>query len=140
MQITAITAHPRPIKLKTPFKLALGELSAITTLIIKIETDTGMTGFGEASPYAPVNGETNETEQAALPTFAATLVGADPRNLEQVHARMDAVMAGHTALKCGIDVACSDILGKSAGMPLWQLFGGDRNTITTDITIPIGSA
>ena len=50
MQITAITAHPRPIKLKTPFKLALGELSAITTLIIKIETDTGMTGFGEASP------------------------------------------------------------------------------------------
>ena len=31
MQITAITAHPRPIKLKTPFKLALGELSAITT-------------------------------------------------------------------------------------------------------------
>ena len=140
MQITAITAHPRPIKLKTPFKLALGELSAITTLIIKVETDTGMTGFGEASPYAPVNGETNETEQAALPTFAEALVGADPRNLEQVHARMDAVMAGHTALKCGIDVACSDILGKSAGMPLWQLFGGDRNTITTDITIPIGSA
>lgn len=89
MEITAITAFPRQVKLKTPFKLALGELRDITTLIIKIETDDGVTGYGEASPYAPVNGETNETEQAALPVFVNTLTGCDPRNLEQVqHAWM----------------------------------------------------
>ena len=139
MEITAITAFPRQVKLKTPFKLALGELRDITTLIIKIETDDGVTGYGEASPYAPVNGETNETEQAALPVFVNALTGCDPRNLEQVHARMDVVMAGHTALKCGIDTACSDILGKAASLPLWQLLGGHSHIVTTDITIPIGT-
>lgn len=139
MQITAITAHPRPVKLKKSFKIALGEIREVTALIIKIETDDGLVGFGEASPYAPVNGETNETEQAALPAFATALMGCDPRNLEQIHARMDATMIGHTALKCGIDCACFDILGKFAGMPLWQLLGGHSNTVTTDITIPIAS-
>ncbi len=93
--------------------------------VVAVETDAGITGYGECCPLGP----------AYLPAYAAgvrtgikeiapALIGLDPRHPEVLNRRMDAAMRGHAYVKAPIDVACWDILGKAAGLPLYVLLGG----------------
>ncbi|MCI0429945.1 MAG: mandelate racemase/muconate lactonizing enzyme family protein [Rhodospirillales bacterium] len=93
--------------------------------VVAVETDAGITGYGECCPLGP----------AYLPAYAAgvrtgikeiapALIGLDPRQPEVLNRRMDAAMRGHAYVKAPIDVACWDILGKAAGLPLYVLLGG----------------
>ncbi len=52
------------------------------------------------------------------------LLGEDPRELTKLNYRMDAALKGHPYVKSGIDIACWDILGQSAELPLCELLGG----------------
>ncbi|MBX6322562.1 MAG: mandelate racemase/muconate lactonizing enzyme family protein [Rhodospirillaceae bacterium] len=93
--------------------------------VVAVETDAGLTGWGEVCPLGP----------AYLPAYAAGartgiaelaphVIGLDPRALGVVNARMDAAMRGHPYVKSAIDMACWDILGQAAGLPLVTLLGG----------------
>ena len=62
--------------------------------------------------------------RAGLAVLAPTLIGEDPRDLERLNRRMDAVLKGHPYVKSGIDIACWDILGQAAGLPVATLLGG----------------
>jgi len=48
----------------------------------------------------------------------------DPRELGVLNQRMDAALKGHPYVKSGIDIACWDILGQAAGLPVCLLMGG----------------
>jgi L-alanine-DL-glutamate epimerase-like enolase superfamily enzyme len=90
-------------------------------------TDEGLVGWGEACP----NGATYspsffEGERAAVPLLADAVLGLDPRNLATVNATMDTTMLGAPGAKTALDVACWDILGKAAGLPVAMLLGGVR--------------
>ncbi|MEI6083157.1 MAG: mandelate racemase/muconate lactonizing enzyme family protein [Verrucomicrobiota bacterium] len=93
-------------------------------LFVRVHTDDGMHGLGEGT----LNGFIKTTE-AAVQELAHLAVGQDPRNVRQLAQRlMDSVSldGGHihrTAI-AAIEVACWDILGKSLGVPIWQLLGG----------------
>ena len=137
MQITQVTVIPQTVKLHKVFKISFDSISELQTLIVKVETDAGVTGYGECSPYEPVTGENLATETAALQTYAAALRGVDPQRIEHVHEVLDQTMLGHTAAKAGIDMACYDILGKAAGVPVYKLLGGSSNHLTSDMTIGI---
>jgi L-alanine-DL-glutamate epimerase-like enolase superfamily enzyme len=93
--------------------------------VVRVETDTGLAGFGEACPLGP----------AYLPAYAAGvragiaelgphLIGADPRELARLNRRMDASLKGHPYVKSAIDIACWDLLGQAAGLPVCTLLGG----------------
>lgn len=138
MEITDIIAHKVKVKLTKPIKVTFGEIIDVETLIIRISTDTEIFGYGEACPFEPVTGESIDSELAALPLIIDSLRGKDPRNIENNHVLMEEAIVGHTALKAGIDIALYDILGKDAGLPVYQLLGGASNSIKTDITISIG--
>ena len=56
--------------------------------------------------------------------MAPQLIGADPRSLGQINALMDQALKGHPYVKSALDMACWDILGKAAGLPLAVLLGG----------------
>jgi galactonate dehydratase len=92
-------------------------------LFVRVCIDAGLYGIGEAT----INGFTKTTE-AAVHELAHFAVGKDPR---QVNAINQCVLetiqdAGHIhrLAAAGIEVACWDILGKSLGVPIWQLMGG----------------
>jgi galactonate dehydratase len=93
-------------------------------LFVRVHTDDGLYGLGEGS----LNGFIKTTE-AAIQELAHLAVGQDPREVRRVAQRlMDSVSldGGHihrTAI-AAIEVACWDILGKSLGVPIWQLLGG----------------
>jgi len=93
-------------------------------LFVRVHTDDGLYGLGEGT----LNGFIKTTE-AAIQELAHLAVGQDPREVRRVAQRlMDSVSldGGHihrTAI-AAIEVACWDILGKSLGVPIWQLLGG----------------
>ena len=80
---------------------------------------TGVTGWGEVCPlgpfYLPAYGAGARTGIAEL---APHLIGLDPRELGRLNRRMDAALKGHPYVKSAIDMACWDILGKAAGLPV----------------------
>lgn len=96
--------------------------------LVRITTDDGLQGWGEACPlagtYLPSFGG---GVRAGIAELAPALLGADPSNLADVNARMDAVLLGQQAAKSALDVACWDLHGKALGVPVATLLGGRVN-------------
>lgn len=93
--------------------------------VVAVITDTGLVGYGECTPlgpaYLPAYGP---GVRAGLREIGRHLLGLDPRELDVVNARMDAALNGHPYVKSAVDVACWDLLGQSAGVPVCTLLGG----------------
>jgi L-alanine-DL-glutamate epimerase-like enolase superfamily enzyme len=93
--------------------------------VVQVETDAGISGSGEVCPLGPVylpayaSGARNGIRE-----LAPHLVGDDPTQLLALNRKMDQVMKGHPYVKSAIDMACWDILGKAADMPVCHLLGG----------------
>jgi L-alanine-DL-glutamate epimerase-like enolase superfamily enzyme len=100
-------------------------VSVFDSTVIEVETDTGLTGWGEVCPLGPfylpayANGV-----RAGVAELSPHLLGEDPLQLGRLNRRMDAALKGHAYVKSGIDMACWDILGKVTGQPLCILLGG----------------
>jgi L-alanine-DL-glutamate epimerase-like enolase superfamily enzyme len=93
--------------------------------IVRVETDEGLVGWGEQcvfSPnFLPAHGG---GARATLELLAPAVLGADPRQVEVVYARMDAAVKGHAYAKSALDIACWDLLGKATGLRISDLLGG----------------
>lgn len=93
--------------------------------LVRVETDTGLMGHGEVCPLGPAYLPAYaEGVRAGITVLAPHLLGEDPRELERLNRTMDAALKGHPYVKAGIDIACWDILGQAAGLPLSTLLGG----------------
>ena len=92
---------------------------------MKVSTDEGLVGWGEGCPFSPTYMLAfAEGARAAIQLMGPALLGADPRQIEEVYARMDAVLYGHAYAKSPIDIACWDLLGQATGLPVSDLLGG----------------
>lgn len=139
MRITGMKVEKVAIPLIAPFKVAFATVEALESVLIRIETDEGCVGFGEASPFAPVTGETVDGVIAVLDIFRQGLIGMDPMDIEAVHAMMDSVIVGNGAAKCAVDLAMYDLMGKAFGQPVYKLLGGFGSSVQSDITIGIST-
>lgn len=100
-------------------------VSVFDSTIVGVETDEGLTGFGEVCPLGPFYLPAYaEGVRAGLRELAPHLIGFDPRELAKLNQRMDAALKGHPYVKSGIDIACWDILGKATALPVCVLMGG----------------
>src|SRR5262249_15977103 len=111
-----------------PFTMSGGRVSTEQdSTVVRLETDDGLTGYGEScviSPdYAP--GYAGST-RAILRLLAPAVVGEDPRQVELVAARMDAVTKGYAYAKSAIDIACWDLFGRATGLRVSDLLGGTQ--------------
>jgi L-alanine-DL-glutamate epimerase-like enolase superfamily enzyme len=100
-------------------------VSVFDSTVVEIATDAGITGWGEVCPlgsaYLP---SYPAGARAGIQELAPKLIGLDPRDLGVINLRMDAAMRGHPYVKSALDLACWDILGKAAGLPVATLMGG----------------
>ena len=93
--------------------------------VVEVETDQGIAGYGESTPLGPAYLPAYATGvRAGLNEIAGKLIGMDPTDLGALNRRMDALLRGHPYVKSPVDVACWDILGQAAGMPVYLLLGG----------------
>lgn len=137
--IQQVELYKLSIPLKEPFVTSLGTDVSADNVLVKIITNRGIIGFGECSPYMPINGESQDTCYMVGQYFAKALKGKDPLQIEDCTNLMDKIIYGNTSIKSAFDIALYDIAAQHAGMPLFKFLGGENNkTIITDYTVSIG--
>jgi muconate cycloisomerase len=114
-------------------------------LLVKMTDSNGVTGWGEATAlkdwageHGRYFGESVHTTRTVLERhLIPSIMGADPANIADLHARMDAMVKGYPYAKAALDLAAYDLAGKRLGCPSYMLLGGAfRNEIP--ITHSIG--
>lgn len=127
MQIRRITLWQKELPLKKPYWLSGGRLKfeVLDATFVRIESDSGPTGWGEGTPwghtYLPAHGA---GIRAACEILAPAVIGLDPRKYAIVERAMDLALPGHLYAKAPLDIACWDIAGQAAGLPIADLLGG----------------
>ena len=114
--------------------------AASNAVLVKIETNAGTIGYGEACAWEPeFYGETLESITSTLETYVAPkLIGQDPLQIGPILSEIDAALARITCVKEGVDLALHDLLGKLLGVPVYVLLGGafrERISVASEIGI-----
>lgn len=140
MRIKDIQIGEVHIPLVRPFKTALRTVTNVEDIIVKIETEDGLVGFGEAPPTAVITGDTKGSITTAIMDFIRpNLIGMPIDSLEEIFHKLDSCIVKNTSAKAAVDMAIYDLYAKSLNRPLYRILGGYRNEIETDITISVNS-
>src|SRR5262245_1869985 len=127
MKISRILAHRVDLPLhEGSYKWSGGKsVSVFDSTVVAVETDAGITGYGEVCPLGPFYLPAYAAgARAGIAELGPHLLGEDPTQLGKLNRRMDAALQGHPYVKSAIDMACWDILGQAAGQPVCVLLGG----------------
>jgi L-alanine-DL-glutamate epimerase-like enolase superfamily enzyme len=93
--------------------------------VVRIETDSGLTGHGEVAPLGPAYLPAYAAGvRAGLAELAPHLIGQDPTALGVINRLMERHLKGHPYVKSALDIACWDLLGAASGLSVSTLLGG----------------
>jgi L-alanine-DL-glutamate epimerase-like enolase superfamily enzyme len=104
------------------------------SLLVRLTDEDGVQGWGQAVPVETWTYETAESVESTLRHYLApALVGADPRDLAEIHARMERAIrpsfsVGQPLAKSALDLACHDLWGKQVGKSVCALMGRGAKT------------
>lgn len=127
------------VPLKEPFVISLGTIYHVQNVVVRITTASGLTGFGECSPYMTINGESMDTCFVVAQYLATALKGKNALEPENCMAIMDRVIYANASIKSAFDIALHDIAAQAAGLPLYHYLGGQKGkALQTDMTVSIG--
>jgi L-alanine-DL-glutamate epimerase-like enolase superfamily enzyme len=140
IKITGVDIFVYDLPLASPFRIAIGTMQAANDVLVRIRTDAGLTGLGEACPFPPITGETQATNLAAARALREIVMGRNPLAIERLFREYGALVHSNPSAAAAFDTALYDILGKLAGLPLFRLLGGDKNEFESDITVDLDEA
>ncbi len=143
MKVSNIETFPVALEFKRPFRIANASFTHMYYVMTKIETDDGVTGYGECAPAWEVTGETqfsvmdcihHLTEENKL---GFSLIGQEVSTLQDVRGIMEIlspndrlnIFWGAPSAKAGLEEALLDIVGKTQGKPIYELFGGKQKPV-----------
>jgi len=127
MKIKRIMAYQVDLPLhEGSYKWSGGKsVDVFDSTIVAVETDDGHIGYGECCPlgpfYLPAYGA---GVRAGIKEIAPHLIGENPLETGKLNQLMDKCLKGHPYVKSPIDIACWDIKGQVAGMPICEMLGG----------------
>jgi muconate cycloisomerase len=132
MNINAIETIPIRLPTRRVHQWANLTTSIGVYVIIKLHTDEGLVGLGEApvlkdwgGDHGKYFGETPQTTMHVIKDLLApVLAGQDPGRFELIHMLMDKAVKGYPYAKAAIDMALYDVTGKAMKVPAYQLMGG----------------
>ncbi len=138
MRIQDIQVGEIEIPLKKPFKTALREVNVLENVVVKIITDTGNIGYGEAAITPVITGDImGSIKWAILEHIGPKLIGKSIENFEELMYLLDNSLINNPSPKAAVDMALYDLYGQLYKLPVYKLLGGYRNEIITDITISV---
>ena len=141
MRITAVRTFPIHLTVRPEFYIvsSAGAHAVSRYVMVAIETDAGLTGWGEASVVPVWSGETQGSALALVHDyFIPLLLGRDPADVESIAAAMDAAAVDNPFTKAAVEMALLDLAGQAQGKPVYELLGGPRNPLRIPIKFSIG--
>ena len=124
-RIAELHIYQKDLKVRNgPYTMSSAQVWALDSTLVRMVSDTGVTGWGETCPVGPTYAEAHATgARAALTAMAPNLIGTEISPLG-LHRKMDGLLKGHNYAKAAIDIATYDLLAKSAGLRVADLLGG----------------
>jgi muconate cycloisomerase len=126
VRIKSIEPIAVSLPMKKPVKMAGETVSRADNVLVRIETDDGAVGWGEAASAPTMTGETVASMMAAIALLAPGLLQREASDFAGASATMDVQMYGNTGAKAAIEIALHDLVGRATGQPLHALLGGKR--------------
>lgn len=138
MRIAGIETAEVNIPLVTPFKTALRTVDSVNDIVVRVVTEDGSVGYGEAPPTAVITGDTKGSIRCAVEEFIApNLIGMEIEDLDGIMGKLQGCILKNTSAKAAVDMAVYDLFAKSCKKPLYQVLGGNKKQIETDLTISV---
>ncbi len=141
MKITRLELFHISIPFLHPYKLSkvYGTLTDAHAVVIKVHTDAGIVGLGEADPKNPFTEETPASVMAVMREgIAPYLLGRDPLQVSEIESHLDQAVKGNLMSRGAVNMALFDILGKVHQLPVHVFLGGLRHD-QLPLLGPIGS-
>lgn len=141
MKIVAMTLFPVKLPLKVPFETALHTVENKECILIKLENDSGLSGWGEAAPEKEITGDDFKTAYDVLINeLEEQVIGQIIHNHEDFIVLLDKlsdyIKSSSTAV-AAVDIALHDLWTRSKNIALFEYFNGDRKPLETSISIGI---
>jgi len=138
MRIATAEVHPVLVPRRVPFRVAYASRTAAHSIILKLVTVDGLSGWGEAVPVREVTGETFSDVWHALKRVAAeSLPGLEADYRDGLRARFARELGRFPSARCAVTSALLDLAGRSSGLPAARLLGGARERVRASVTVGI---
>ena len=125
VRIKAIEPMAVSLPMKKPVTMAGETVARADNVLVRVESDDGFVGWGEAASAPTMTGETTASMMAAVAHMAPALLRrVRPTTSPARRRRWMRAMYGNSGAKAAIEIALHDLVGRAAGRPLYALFGG----------------
>ena len=136
MKITAVHVENLLLDYDEPFVIASSAVTSGPCNLVRVETDEGLVGLGEACAGFEFTGDTLWTVQDVINEYLGpAIVGKDPSRIEEIVRIWERELwaVGNQAARGGLEMALWDLLGKATGRPLCDLIGGRTRDALTEV-------
>ena len=123
--ITGLAVHTLRLPVRSRRRQGSGDATPeAEVVVVRIDTDAGIRGWGEAAPWAVFTGTVEAAVAALHVHFRPIVLGADPFDVQRLLARADRAVVGAPEAKAAMEMALFDIMGRALGTPVHNLLGG----------------
>jgi muconate cycloisomerase len=123
VKIKAIEPIAVSLPMKKPVQMAGETVARADNVFVRVESDTGAVGWGEAASAPTMTGETVASMMAAVSYMTPALLNRAADDFAGASAAMNALMYGNTGAKAAIEIALHDLVGRATGRPVHALLG-----------------
>ena len=128
MKINRVEPIAVSFPMKKPVFMAGVEIRQADNILVRIEADNAVVGWGEAASAPTMTGETVESMMAAVAYLAAAVEGRPAEDIAGAVAAMATRMYANNAAKAAIEMALHDLVGRATGQPAYALLGGKQRS------------
>jgi len=140
MKIKDIKVYSLKIPLIKEFKTSLRTVKTADETIVKIESEDGKIGFGEAAPTAVITGDTTQSIRGIIKNnIRPVLIGEEIENIEKIHFLIEKAAVNNSSAKAAVEMAVYDLWAQNYGAPLYKLLGGYSDHLISDLSISVNS-
>jgi L-alanine-DL-glutamate epimerase-like enolase superfamily enzyme len=128
MKIKRVEPIAVSLPMKKPVVMAGVEIKRADNVLLRIEADNGLVGWGEAASAPTMTGETVESMMAAVAYLAPVIEDRPAEDIAGALAAMTARMYANNGAKAAIEIALHDLVGRATNKPAYALIGGKQRS------------